>query len=329
MRSNYYIMKDGVLQRKENTVYFINKEERRALPINKIYAIYAYGNLTFTSGVVSYLSKNGIPIHFFNNYGFYEGSMYPRETLLSGDLTIKQAEYYLKKEKRLDLARKFVEGASGNILKNLQYYAKENSNLDSHITQIQGVVSGLAEQHTIPEIMNIEGKIRETYYNAIDIIVPEGFKIEKRTRQPPENRMNTLISFGNSILYSTVLSEIYNTQLNPTISYLHEPFERRFSLALDISEIFKPIIVDRVIFKLVNKNMLSNGDFIGDIGDMLLSESGKRLFLKEYNEKLDTTIKHRSLDRNVSFRRLIRLELYKLTKHLMETEKYEPLVMWW
>ncbi len=72
MRTDYYIMQDGILKRKENTVYFVNKDERRALPINKIYSIYAYGKLTFSSGVVSYLAKNGIPIHFFNYYGFYE-----------------------------------------------------------------------------------------------------------------------------------------------------------------------------------------------------------------------------------------------------------------
>jgi CRISPR-associated protein Cas1 len=146
---------------------------------------------------------------------------------------------------------------------------------------------------------------------------------------PPANRMNTLISFGNSLMYTTTLSEIYNTQLNPTISFLHEPFERRFSLALDVSEIFKPIIIDRIILKLVNKNMLDDGCFRGEIGDMLLSEKGKKLFLTEYNEKLSTTIKHRGLEQNVSFKRLIRLELYKLVKHCLDEKEYKPLIMWW
>jgi CRISPR-associated protein Cas1 len=285
--------------------------------------------LSFSSGVVDYLAKNGIPIHFFNYYGFYEGTFYPRETLVSGDLIVKQAAHYLETVKRVKLAKLFVEGACGNILRNLKYYARETPELEVHITSIESEFSRLVSTVSIPEVMNVEGRIRDIYYSALDAMFPEDYKIIKRTRMPPTNRMNTLISFGNSLMYTTVLSEIYNTQLNPTISFLHEPFERRFSLALDVSEIFKPIVVDRIIFKLVNKNMLDAECFRGEIGDMLLSEKGKKIFLHEYDEKLTTTIKHRGLERNVSFKRMIRLELYKLVKHCLGEKEYKPLVMWW
>ncbi|WP_096711631.1 type I-B CRISPR-associated endonuclease Cas1b [Methanohalophilus euhalobius] len=332
MKSEYYILQDGYLKRKENTVYFQNKDERRLLPINKIYSIYAYGKLSFSSGVVSYLAKNGIPIHFFNYYGFYEGSMYPRETLISGDLVINQSAHYLDDSKRKYLAGKFIEGACGNILKNLRYYSRNDEyhqQLNDFIGRIEDEIVKLPETDSISSMMNVEGRLRGLYYQALDEILPEEYMIVKRTRRPPENKMNTLISFGNSLMYTTVLSEIYNTQLNPTISYLHEPFERRFSLSLDVSEIFKPIIIDRIIMKLVNKNMLDDNCFRGEIGDMLLSEKGKKIFLQEYNDKLGTTIKHKGLNRKVSYKRLIRLELYKLSKHILGVEEYKPLVMWW
>lgn len=329
MKEDYYITQDGGLTRHENTVYFENENTKRALPVNKIYSIYAYGRLSFSSGVVDYLAKNGIPIHFFNYYGFYEGTFYPRETLVSGDLVVKQASYYLDGLKRLSLAKSFVDGACGNILRNLKYYAREKTELETYISNIESEIARLPSTSTIPEVMNVEGRIRDLYYNSLDEIFPENYKIIKRSRMPPANRMNTLISFGNSLMYTTTLSEIYNTQLNPTISFLHEPFERRFSLALDVSEIFKPIIIDRIILKLVNKNMLDDDCFRGEIGDMLLSEKGKKIFLGEYNEKLSTTIMHRGLDRNVSFKRLIRLELYKLVKHCLGEKEYKPLIMWW
>lgn len=333
MRADYYILQDGILKRKENTVYFVNENEKRVLPINKIYSIYAYGRLSFSSGVVSYLSKNGISIHFFNYYGFYEGSMYPRETLISGDLVIQQASHYLDADKRMWLAGQFIEGACGNILRNLSYYSRSRDDIkettNAYIESIKSEITRLPDTDSIPRMMNVEGRIRNIYYSALDEIFPEEYRIVTRTRRPPGNKMNTLISFGNSLMYTTVLSEIYNTQLNPTISYLHEPFERRFSLALDVSEIFKPIIVDRIILKLVNKNMLDDSCFRGEIGDMLLSEKGKKLFLQEYNDKLGTTIKHKGLKRNVSYKRLIRLELYKLSKHVLDDEIYKPLVMWW
>lgn len=321
MKRNYYIMSDGLLKRRENTVYFVNKEGKKPIPINKIYSIYAYGSLTFSSQVVHLLAKEGIPIHFFNYYGFYDGSFYPRENLLSGDVIIKQAKYYLDHELRMELAKKFVEGAAKNMEKVLAYYRVNND-----IGKILGELDGCGK---ITETMNVEGRMRSAYYTHLDEILPDGFKMEGRTRRPPENMVNALISFGNSLLYSTVLSEIYHTQLNPTISYLHEPFERRYSLALDLSEIFKPILVDRLIFYLVNKRMLKEEDFEKDINYCLLNEKGRKIFLKEYDERLKKTIKHRELNRKVSYRRLIRLEAYKLIKHLLGSKEYKPFVMWW
>ena len=298
-KKNYYILSEGILKRKENTIYFVNEKGKKPIPINKVYSIYAYGQITFSSQVMSLLSKNGVPIHFFNYYGFYSGSYYPRETLLSGDLLVKQADYYLNIQKRLELAKLFVEGAANNILKVLAYYKIENN--------IKETLSELNSTNKITEIMNIEGRIRSEYYSKFDEILPDDFKMEGRSRQPPKNMINSLISFGNSMMYSTVLTELYNTQLNPTISYLHEPSERRFSLSLDLSEIFKPIFVDRLIFYMVNKRMLSKKDFNEDLNCCLLNDKGRNKFIKEYNKRLEKTIKHKKLKKNVSYQRLIRL----------------------
>lgn len=329
MKNDYYITQDGELKRKENTIYFTNENTRRAIPVNNIYSIYAYGSISMTSGAILFLGKKGIPVHFFDYYGWYKSTLYPRETLISGDMVVKQSAHYLDGDKRIELAKNFVEGACKNILRNLNYYSGDGNDLDGYISEIEKFLGLLPEKKEIPQVMWVEGKIRDTYYDAIDEMMPAEYMMGKRKRMPPSNRMNTLISFGNSKLYTTVLSEIYNTQLHPAISFLHEPFERRFSLSLDVSEIFKPILVDRVIFKLVNKNMLKDKHFDGEIGDMLLSDSGNKLFLKEYDKRLKRTIKHKGLGRKVSYKRLIRLELYKLTKHFLGAEKYDPLVMWW
>jgi len=331
---NYYITSNGILRRKQNTVYFIRKKEngeleKKILPINKIYAIYAYGRITFSSGVVSYLSKFGVPIHFFNKYGFYEGSLYPRETLISGHLLIKQVEHFLDKEKRIFIAGQFVKGSLENIIKNLQYYERTRGEFKEEIEKIENLLKGISGCEEVSQLMAIEGNAREIYYYSFNKIFPPEFHFDKRSKQPPENMINCLLSFGNSLVYSTVLTEIYNTQLNPTISYLHEPFERRFSLALDLAEIFKPFIADRVIFKLINKKMIDESYFMKELNYCLLNDKGKRVFLEAYDERLKTTIKHRDLGRNVSYQRLIRLECYKLIKHLLGIQKYEPFVIWW
>ena len=171
--------------------------------------------------------------------------------------------------------------------------------------------------------------MRAAYYGAWDEIIDADFKFEQRTRRPPQNAVNALISFGNSMMYTTVLGEIYHTQLHPAISFLHEPGARRFSLSLDLAEVFKPFIVDRLIFKLLNQGRIKKKHFDEKLNFCYLTESGRKIFVQAYDERMKTTIKHRSLGRNVSYRRSIRLEAYKLVKHVTGIKPYKAFRMWW
>ena len=198
---------------------------------------------------------------------------------------------------------------------------------------LRDVIGGLSEligaQAEINAVRGIEGKMRERYYQAWRHILSEGWTFERRVRRPPDNEVNALISFGNSHLYTVCLGEIYRTQLTPTISYLHEPGARRFSLALDLSEIFKPLIVDRAIFRLINTGQLKESHFDRSLDGCFLNDPGKKLFLQALEERLATTIKHRRLGRSVSYRHLIRLECYKLIRHLTGVETYRAFRAWW
>jgi CRISPR-associated protein Cas1 len=178
--------------------------------------------------------------------------------------------------------------------------------------------------------MALEGNVREIYYQCFDkILKDENFSFVSRSKRPPQNKLNALISFGNSLVYSYTLSEIYKTHLDPRIGYLHTTNFRRFSLNLDIAEIFKPILTDRSIFKLINKGMLCEKHFMKNLEGIYLNEEGKKIFVQEMEERMQTTIQHRKLGRKVSYRSLIRMELYKLEKHLLGDEIYEPFVIWW
>ena len=201
------------------------------------------------------------------------------------------------------------------------------------LAQIQVTIAALAAQidaqETVEALMGIEGKMRERYYQAWNAILNTDWSFDRRVRRPPDNEINALISFGNSVLYTVCVSEIYRTQLTPTISYLHEPGARRFSLALDLSELFKPLIVDRAIFRLVNTRQLQTSHFDKSLNGCLLTDAGKRLFLGALEERLASTIKHRRLGRHVSYRHLIRLECYKLVRHLTAVEGYKAFRAWW
>jgi CRISPR-associated protein Cas1 len=178
-------------------------------------------------------------------------------------------------------------------------------------------------------LRGLEGKMRTCYYRTWPRILTGEWAFDRRVRRPPDNEVNALISFGNSMLYTVCLSELYRTQLTPTISYLHEPGARRFSLALDLSEIFKPLLVDRAIFRLLNTNQLKPEHFDRSLNSCYLADPGRKLFLAALEERLATTIHHRRLGRHVSYRHLIRLECYKLIRHITGVETYRAFRAWW
>lgn len=330
---SFYIFKSGSLKREGNTLYFIikenEKEVKRSLPINSIDSIFIFSEVKLNSKVLNFLANKKIPLHFFNYYGFYTGSFMPRNYLRSGFLLVNQVKTYLDNSARLKLAKEFVAGAIHNTLKNLIYYKKHQKDLTQAIEDIEKLKNSLDNVVSIPELMALEGKVKEIYYRSFEKFLGEEFNLEKRTRRPPQNMINALLSFGNSLLYTTCLSEIYRTQLESTISFLHEPGERRFSLSLDIAEVFKPIIVDKVIFKLINNKMINDSHFIKELNYVHLNENGKRIFLEEYENRLNQTINHPRMKRNVSYKTLIRLECYKLIKHLVGDEEYKSFKMWW
>ncbi|MBM7687163.1 type I-B CRISPR-associated endonuclease Cas1b [Defluviitalea raffinosedens] len=329
MKRSYYIMKSGRIRRKDNTIFFESDDNKKVLPINDIDDIYIMGEVDFNSNALNFLGKNKVMVHIFDYYGNYSGSFYPKEYLLSGFTIVKQAEKYLDPGQRLQIAREFIRGASYNILKNLKYYQNRKGNLDQIIEAIETERERIGQVQDIQHLMSVEGRIRETYYRAFDIITDNKFPFVQRVKHPPDNAMNAMISFGNHLMYTAILREIYQTQLNPTISYLHEPGARKFSLALDISEIFKPIIVDRVIFSLINQNVITEEDFAKELNYCYLNETGRKKFIKAFDEKMTSTIQHRKLNKTVSYKTLIQIECYKLIKHLTDIEEYEAFQAWW
>lgn len=320
---DYYILRGGRIKREENTIYIESGEgEKKAIPVNDVQALYVLGEVDVNSKLLVFLSQHHIPMHVFNYYGYYSGTYYPRERLLSGFLLVRQVEHYLDYQKRLELAKEFVCTACDNIVANLQYYQRRGKNVGDRIKAIEDEKVQIGTVSAIAELMGVEGRIRDHYYSSFSSILRKGFELEERVRNPPDNMINCLISFGNSVLYATVLSEIYHTQLNPTLSYLHEPGERRYSLALDISEIFKPVITDHVIFNLVNNRLIKPEHFHEELNACYLTDHGRRVFLREYDDKLRTTIRHAKLGRNVAYQRLMRLECYKLVRHLLGETRY-------
>ncbi|MDE6883752.1 MAG: type I-B CRISPR-associated endonuclease Cas1b [Lachnospiraceae bacterium] len=330
MGQSFYVYNNGDLRRKDNTLQFTTAEgDKKDIPIERIDDIYVMAEMTFNSTFLSYLSQYGITMHFFNYYNYYTGSFYPKEKLLAGQLLVKQVEYYADYSKRMVLARKFIEAAADNIYRNLRYYNGRGKDVSGYMSEVDDLRKRIPGTESVEELMGIEGNIRKQYYAAWNVIIDQEIHFEKRVMHPPDNMINSLISFVNSMIYAKTLSEIYHTQLNPTISYLHEPGARRFSLCLDVSEVFKPLIGDRLIFSLLNRKQITEDSFTKELNFLHLKKEASALISRELEERLKKTIMHKELGRQVSYQYLIRLEAYKLIKHLIGEKEYEGFKIWW
>uniref|UniRef100_A0A7C4VVN8 CRISPR-associated endonuclease Cas1 n=1 Tax=Fervidobacterium pennivorans TaxID=93466 RepID=A0A7C4VVN8_FERPE len=323
-----YIFSSGVLERKNNTISIVNESgERKYLPVENVQEIHIFGEVDFNKRLLEFLTEKNIILHIYNYYGYYSGSYYPREHYNSSFVLLKQVEKYLNIEERLKIAKKIVYGAGKNIIRNLLDYKEKESSLIDIVEGIEELMKKIENASNIEELMGIEANIREAYYQSFDrIIKSNDFSMEKRTKRPPENEINALISFGNSLLYTTVLSQIYQTHLDPRIGYLHTSNHRKFTLNLDIAEIFKPVIVDRLIFTLLNRKQITKKDFLKDMNGVFLNDKGRKTFVQEFNNKIETTVYSQKLKRNVSYRSLIRIEAYKIEKHIINDQEYFPYV---
>lgn len=334
MKKTYYLFNPGRLQRQDNTLKFTPYDEEgqeqkpRFLPVENVDELYCFGNLDANSALYNFLGQEQVPIHFFDYYENYTGSFMPREALISGKMLIAQVRVQQNKKKRIDLAQRILDGASFNMVKNLKYYHTRGKDLEPIIAVIEELWKKIPETTAVDELMGIEGNIRKNYYEAFELIIND-FSMDGRSYRPPRNEVNALISFGNMMCYSQCLRAIHQTQLNPTISFLHEPGDRRFSLSLDLAEVFKPLLVDRVIFKVMNKKMIQPNHFEENMNRVILKSNGKKAFVQAFEDRMAETIKHRTLNRSVSYKHLVKLECYKLQKHLLEIEEYKPFKMWW
>ena len=333
MKKTIYIFSSGTLKRKQNTLFFETEDgQKKYIPVENTGEIQVFGELNINKKLLEFLSQQEIIVHFYSHYGFYMGSFYPREHYNSGEIIIRQAEFYLNKEKRVHLARNFVNGAIQNGIKVLKYYQNRNpkDELANSLVKLNELLNGISGCEDINQLMAIEGNAKDIYYRSFNHIIKDReFRFTYRSRRPPGSKINALISFGNSLLYTYCLSEIYKTHLDPRIGFLHTSNFRRFSLNLDIAEVFKPIIVDRIIFSLVNKGVLKNKHFIAELGGIYMNENGRKIFVQEMDERLKQTIRHRKLKRHVSYRTLIRMEAYKIEKHILGDEEYKPWIAEW
>lgn len=327
MGKTKYIFSNGELKRKDFSIAYKNETNGKVIyiPIENTRELMCFGKISCNNDFLDLMGRSGIIINFFDYYGYYTGSFYPRNYLLSGKLLVSEVNAF--NSRREEIAKNIVLGINENIEFVLyHYYRHGQEELMKSIENLRAIRKNIkSKKLNVKEILMYEGITWQEFYSTFKIFLKSDFVMNKRVRRPPDNPMNAMISFGNSILYSKTVTQIYHTHLDQRISFLHEPSEARFSLSLDLCEAFKPLIVFRTIFDLVNNGKIKvDKHFDKKLNYCILNEEGKKVFIENLEARFEKIIDHGKLKRKVSYIQLIKLDGYKLIKSIIENKEFIP-----
>lgn len=323
----HFILSNGKLYRKDNNIYFDKFDENnqivntKIIPINSINEIYILGKVELDTYTMSFLSTNNILLHIFSHYGSFRGNFYPNSpnsVNKSGFVLLNQVRSFDDKIKRIFIAKAITKARIINATHNCTKRGVEFDN-NPHINALEKATD-------INQIMATEGAFAKEYFTKWNYIIKNqrSFKFTSRSKRPPTDKINTLISYINTRIYNVCLSEIYQTELDPRISFLHEPNYRSLSLHLDLAEIFKPILGDNLIFSMLNKNEITTKDFKTDAGRIrFTNEAIQKIELNMINS-LTSQIKFK--EQLLTYRQIIRREANQIKKCICEDFAYEGFI---
>lgn len=324
-RGNIEILSDGILRQKDYSLFFDTETVDSAIPIIGVDTINIHSDVIFDVGFLSLSMKNNVSVNVFDQRGELLGTFVPNAPLKAPRLTHEQLLSYYDPEHRMAIAKEIVLASIHNELLNIRYHNKfyGDSKYVSAIRALTSLKTDIKNETEYEKLLLLEARARKTYYECYDSFIRrDTFEFNCRLKNPPLNMVNAMISFGNTVLYGLIATEIRKTMLDVRIGYLHATNTRMNSLNLDLAEIFKPLLVDRVILSLINKGEISPMHFETCENDAVyLTTEGKKIFLGAFYEKLDSVITVG--DKKMSYDSVIKEEIRKLIRHFRDKDKYK------
>ncbi len=329
MKKVFYLYKSGEFLRKDYSLVLQEKNGNITyIPIEQINLIICFNDITLNKRVLGILNTYSINIFFFNYYGDYIGRFTPKK-YSDGKIIVNQVNSYCS-EQRIYIARRIVQTEIKNVLALLKYYDKKYHLLHHIIEDINKYLIKLEEIETIEKLFLLEAQVKKIYYSSFDLIIKNpNFIFKQRSFYPPLNEINALLSYGYAILYANVLSDIDRSPLLSQISYLHSLSKQSDSLQFDLADMMKPIFIDRLILRMINRQQFNKSHFeYKENGVCYLNKDGIKIFLNEYEKLMEKSIKMG--ERYYSYRNIITREVYKLSNYIEGKSKYyKPYVMEW
>ncbi|MGQ4646190.1 type I-D CRISPR-associated endonuclease Cas1d [Lyngbya aestuarii] len=309
-----------------------NKQKLLDIPLIKIDGVVVLGRATVSPAVVKELLERHIPLSFLTGNGKYLGRLQPEMTK---NIFVRKAQWQAigETEQAIHVVRGFVRGKLKNYRSALLRREREFTQLDlqAGITRLEDAIAPINTTTSINSLRGLEGAGSAAYFGCFNqLIRGSEFEFKTRRRRPPTDPVNALLSFGYSLLRHDVQSAVNIVGFDPYLGYLHVERYGRPSLALDLMEEFRPLVVDAVVVSAVNRKFLKLTDFTSEpvSNAVSLTSEGLKVFLRLYEQKKQSKFKHPVLKRQCTYQEAFEIQARLLGKYLMgEIEKYPPLVV--
>lgn len=324
----FHLVDDGILTRDDFSLLFENADCKRPIPIEVTEQLNVYGNVMVTPVALQALNSHNIRLAYFDKHGDLMGTYVPTEHACLSETFLAQCQLYTDEARRLDAARRMEIAGLHNMRSNLRYYHRKTGSveLEDGASELSALIQKANEATSVGALLMLEAQARKCYYACFNhILQSPGFTFTVRSRRPPKDQVNALISFGNTLLYSKFLQLIWRTSLDPRVGVVHATNGRHYSLNLDLADIFKPVVVDRVIFSLVNRRMLGADEHFHAEGDgVLLTSAGKRLFIDSFQKKLASCHEEDTEGAAISYAQLLAQEVDGFRSFVVNGTEYRP-----
>lgn len=328
MKKVIYLYKSGQLLCKDYSLILKDKKDYVSyIPIEQIDMLICFGEISINKRTLSLLNKHNIVILFFNFYGQYIGRFTPKQ-YLDGKILINQIHIFENETIRYHIARTMIISSLKNCLALLKYYNKKQFPLLDNIIEIESIIKE-CNNKSVTELLLLEAQAKKIYFNSFDIILEkEKYHFIKRTKNPPLNEINALLSYGYSLLYANYISVIDRSRLYSQISFVHSLTKCSESLQFDLADILKPVLIDRLVLSLCRHKSLKDEYFDYKKDSCYLNKKGVKFFVEKYENYLLKTIKINN--KYYSYRNLISREVHLLSNYIAnESNDYKPYIMKW
>jgi len=311
-----------------------NREILSEIPEFKVDRVFIFGNVQVTTQALRFLLENKIDLSFFTLTGKLLGKLVSAE---SKNIFIRKSQYdaYSNYQFRLEIAKHIVSGKLKNYVILLQKHKRNHPDMDltDEISGLSEMILKIKSKTQLSSLMGIEGTGTKIYFKGFSKMIKKEFSFDNRNRRPPVDPVNSLLSLGYSILTSEMFSITQAMGLEPYLGYFHTIDYGRPSLALDLIEEFRPVIIDRMILDLINRNVLKKEDFDYEYTEdgervlrVLLNKEARRVFFSAYEKKMNTQVIIEN--EKMTYRKLMNRQVRKMMECIGKGDSnYEPFIL--